>query len=435
MHLRKSLRRMGAIPRLRDLGMNAYWLGHSFMWNSIHPILLPVMLLSYHDASKNTAYGLLTFAGLLIALVTQPLSGALSDQTRHALGRRRPWMGVGLLLASGCLLTMVLSRRLWLLAASYLMLQVASNLSHGAAQGLIPDLVPVRRRGMAAGLKHLFDTLGIVAAALVAGRVMSVAAPQPALMGGLIIATLLFTAGLTFAGAHEKSSATAPGRVATAPLCDAATQLLHLDLRGHSGYRRLLYSRFFVLLGSFTVQSFALFYFRDVLKFEAPARMVGNVMTVIGACVLLVVYPAGVLSQLWGRKRLATAASALAALGLGLLVLVPHGNPMALYLVGILVGIGLGAFSSVNWAWAIDLVPPLEAGKYLGLTNVATAGSAAVARLMGPLIDVLNGWMPNVGYTAVFGLAAAAALAGLFTTLRIPEGIPESAPPQDLGPT
>jgi hypothetical protein len=54
-----------------------------------------------------------------------------------------------------------------------------------------------------------------------------------------------------------------------------------------------------------------------------------------------------------------------------------------------------GIFVSVNWALATDLIPQEEAGKYLGLSNLATAGSAAVARLTGPMIDGLNALRPG----------------------------------------
>jgi hypothetical protein len=41
--------------------VNAYWPGLSFMWNSLHLIVLPAMLLGFvDDARKNTALGLLT---------------------------------------------------------------------------------------------------------------------------------------------------------------------------------------------------------------------------------------------------------------------------------------------------------------------------------------------------------------------------------------
>jgi MFS family permease len=194
---------------------------------------------------------------------------------------------------------------------------------------------------------------------------------------------------------------------------------LAIDMRKHRGYGRLLLSRFFMLFGSFSIQSFVLYYFRDALNFDSPARVVGRIMTVIGLSIACAVYPAGALSERWGRKRLAILACGMAAFGLGTISFVR--STAALYAVASLIGVGVGTFSSVNWAWAVDLVPSAEAGKYLGLTNVATAGSAAVARLLGPVIDLVNGWVPNGGYAVLFALAALAALLGLILTLNIPE--------------
>ena len=124
----------------QDILINVYWLGLAFMWNCIHPLLLPVLLLTFTDKAKNTAYGMLTFAGLLIAMVIQPLSGTLSDRTRHRLGRRRPWIILGTLAGIAFLWIMIVAGRLWIVAIGYFGLQFCSNLAHGAAQGLIPDL-------------------------------------------------------------------------------------------------------------------------------------------------------------------------------------------------------------------------------------------------------------------------------------------------------
>jgi hypothetical protein len=56
--------------------LSAYWAGHSFMWNSLHPIVLPAILIGFvPDAQKNTYLGLLTFAGLTIAMIVQPVAG------------------------------------------------------------------------------------------------------------------------------------------------------------------------------------------------------------------------------------------------------------------------------------------------------------------------------------------------------------------------
>ena len=85
-----------SLPQL--LTLNAYWLGQSFLWNCLHPIILPAILLNYvADERKNTALGLLTFSGLVLAMIVQPFVGARSDAFSSRWGRRRPFVAAGTL--------------------------------------------------------------------------------------------------------------------------------------------------------------------------------------------------------------------------------------------------------------------------------------------------------------------------------------------------
>ena len=56
---------------------------------------------------------------------------------------------------------------------------------------------------------------------------------------------------------------------------------------------------------------------------------------------------------------------------------------------------------SANWALATDLAGHGEEARYLGLTNMATAGGAALARLIGPVIDFFNTASPGRGYAVM----------------------------------
>jgi MFS family permease len=170
------------------------------------------------------------------------------------------------------------------------------------------------------------------------------------------------------------------------------------------------------------VHSFGFYYFQDALRIESPARMVGDLMMIVGVSITLVAYPAGMLSERWGRKPLSLVACAMAGVGMAMLT-ISRDAGMLMFLGG-LIGVGMGIFASVNWAWATDLVPPAEAGKYLGLSNLATAGSAAASRLLGPAIDLINAHLPYAGYSTLFGLATVAALMGLLVTIRIRETRP-----------
>ena len=70
------------------------------------------------------------------------------------------------------------------------------------------------------------------------------------------------------------------------------------------------------------------------------------------------------------------------------------------------------------------LAPAEEAGKFLGLTNLATAGSGALARLEGPAIDALNSLWPQawVGYKGLFIFGAACMLISIIFLSKIHPG-------------
>ena len=402
------------------LALNAYWIGHSLMWNSLHPIIPPMLLLSFGEKTKNTAYGMLTFVGLLIALAVQPMSGALSDHTRSALGRRRPWIIGGALLSVGFLFGIVLAQRYWVIAVAYCLLQFSSNLAHGPAQGLLPDVVCPEKRGVASGIKNLFDMVGVIVAAVVVGRIMGGERPLLAVL--IIVAVLAVGLLTTVTGVHE--SPTLASRFGLRRLTPMRLRaVLRIKFKGHGPYARLLVTRFAVLLGTYAVQSFALYYVRDVFQVENPARVIGRFMVVIALSVTVVACPAGVLSERLGRRGLSLIACAMTGIGMVLLALTR--DLSMFWLIGSLIGLGMGIFTSVNWAWAIDLVPSSEAGKYLGLSNLATAGSAATARLMGPFIDLANAHRANAGYLMLFVLAAI----GAFVAFGLTTAIPETRPP------
>src|SRR3990170_4244128 len=174
------------------LAVNAYWPGLAFLWNSLHLIVLPALLLEQVDPTrKNTALGLLTFAGLLLATVVQPLSGAISDGWTSRLGRRRPLIIIGTLFDFLFLGVIAVAPNLMTLAVGYLGLQLSSSLAHGPLQGLMHDRVPPGQMGRASGIKNLLDMSGLVASSLLIGRLISPTDPDPTRAMAWIAAVLV----------------------------------------------------------------------------------------------------------------------------------------------------------------------------------------------------------------------------------------------------
>jgi MFS family permease len=401
--------------RWRDyVTMNVYWFGLAFMWNALHPIILPALLLwMVPESLKNTYLGGMTFTGLILAMVIQPLAGALSDRTRSRWGRRRPWMVAGTLLGLCCLAAMALAKSFAALLLGYLLLQFVSNMAHGPAQGLIPDLVPSDRRGMASGIKNLFDMLGLVITSLVAGNLMG--GGNPVLAFAIIGAVLAISALTTILTTPEGPTSDAE----TSAVDHRLPDLLRVDWQSYPEYKQMIISRYLILVGIYAVQSFAQYYIRDWLRIPNPAEVTGNLLGAIGLALTALVFPAGWLSDRLGRLRLNVMAGALAAVGIFLLIF--SRSVTSVYVFGGIIGAATGMFVSVNWALATDLIPQEEAGKYLGLSNLATAGAGATSRLGGPLIDAFNALRPGayLGYPVLFLLASASTLLGTLLIRRI----------------
>jgi MFS family permease len=297
----------------------------------------------------------------------------------------------------------------------YLLLQSSSNFAHGPAQGLIPDLVPEEQRGLASGIKNLFDMLGLVVASLVAGQLMG---DGDVGLAFLVIGAVLAVSTLVTVLTTDETRVVDPD---AAPSGLALRDLLSVDLGRYPSYARLLVSRLLILLGIYAVQGFAQYFIRDVLQAPNPAEVTGNLLAAIGLPLTVLVFPAGLLSDRIGRRRLNILSGALVATGIFLLIFAR--SVPAVLVFGALIGVGTGIFVSVNWAWATDLIPREEAGKYLGLSNLATAGASASSRLVGPLIDGVNALRPGayLGYPVLFFLASVTVLVGTVLVFRIRE--------------
>ena len=382
------------------LVINAYWFGLAVMWNSLHVIILPAVLLNYvPETQKNTYLGLMTFFGLIMAMVVQPLSGSISDRWRSRWGRRRPLISLGTALDFIFLGILAWAGGLVWLAIGYIGLQFTSNIAHGPAQGLIPDRVPPEQHGAASGFKNLFDMGGLVVASLLMGNLLDPDSPNAFIPLAVVAGILLIGAIITILGTRERSTISGDIEIVN------KSKTKRVALRG-TPYAWLIASRFFFLLGIYDIQVFAQYYIRDVIPTENPIKLTGDLLASITLALIFFAMVGGWLGDRIGHKKVQYFASGVGTVGCLLLLMARDSTSLLIY--GGITGVGIGLFITTNWALLSRMAPLAEAGVYLGLTNLATAGSGAIGRLMGPLIDGLNNANPGAynGYTAMFVFGA-----------------------------
>ena len=376
--------------------------GLSALWSSFHIVILQVRLLDFvAEALKNTYLGYLTFAGAIIAMATQPIAGAISDRSGFAWGRRRPFILLGIILALLFLPGIGFGGSYMAILIFYCLIQVSTNTAQGPFQGFIPDLVPEGKRGIASGVRSLLNIVGGAALIGVIGRFMGHYFAGEGgswlwLSLGALAIVLLVTMLVTVLTVKER-----PGAGGSQfPLLPTLYKSFKVNVRAHPDFILFLVACLFIFMPWAALQTFALYFLKDVVGIANPAAVTADLMIVVAGCMLAAVYPAGRLSDRVGRKLVIVPACLLSALGV--VALFFSQSYMNIMFCGALLGISSGAWMSSQWALAIDLVGKGEEAKYLGLVNLVVAGGGALARLIGPAIDFFNVLSPNLGYSVMF---------------------------------
>ena len=388
---------------------------------SLHTIILPLRVLDFVSESEKATYlGILTFAGLIVAMVVQPIIGAISDRSGFSWGRRRPYILLGTVMAMPFLAGIGYGGSYAAILITWCLLQASSNTAQAPYQGFIPDLVPGGgKRGRASGMKSLLEIVGGVALIYPIALFMDRYSTGE---GSPWLWLALGTLGIVLLGAMTATLLTVKERPGVGgsqvPLLPTLYRSFKIDVKANRDFVWFLVSRLLIIMAFTTIQTFALYFLKDVVGVANPAAATAKFSIVAVACMLAVVYPAGRLSDKIGRRPIAVASGFLGALGIALIFLFQH-SYTPIMLCGGLVGVSFGAFMSSNWALATDLVAKGEEARYLGLANLATAGGAALARLVGPLIDFFNAYRPNLGYSVMFLVCFICFVAGSLLLLKI----------------
>lgn len=432
------------------LTINAFWFALTVRAQTLGGIVVPLLVQRFvGDVQKGQSFGTIRLWALMTAVLTQAAMGIVSDRSRSRWGRRRPFVASGaaaevLVLA---FLTIIAGREgtdaYWMLGALYVASSIASNTAQAGEQALIPDLVPPEKRGLFSGIKALLEVplplffasavigplasqgrmqVGLLAVmgVLLAGAAITmfvretpVRAAKPDLDGGEFVRLALMTGSFALiivgiGGGVRVVLARSSGLVArqatmVAVLAGIAGMLLAVvlgvlvcmriaagrDARRVRPFTWWVINRLAFLAAANGLSGFMLYFLQERfadLQAERAAGPASSAVTLVGVFVLLTAIPSGWVADRIGKRALVAVSGIVAAAGMTVLLLVP--TMETVYIGGSLVGIAVGLFFTTNWALGTEVVPQEEAGRYLGLANLAGAGAGAIgAYIGGPIAD------------------------------------------------
>ena len=384
----------------------------SAMYAGVGTVLLPLQIERIDRPHKVAALGVVAGVSALVALLFNPIGGALSDRTRSRFGRRAPWLA-GAAVALLALLPLIgQAGTVLLVLAAWSLTQAAANLYQAPLTAVVPDRVPKARRGVASSVTGVASVVGGVAGVGLAEVFSSHLTPGYLTLGVLVLLTAAYFV-LTTADPPSSDLRRPPRdtRPATARLADFLSALQHRD------FALVFASRFLAILGYFLVVGYELYVLTDYIRLPAglkPAQGVTVLAAISAVGALLAAAVTGPLSdRLDRRKPFVIASSAIAGAGCLLPVLVPTFGSLEAFAA--FAGLAFGTYLSVDAALVTLVLPRSEdAARDLGVLNIANAGPQVLAPLFAALIIGHLG-----GYRMLFIAGGCCGIAGAITVMGV----------------
>ena len=345
---------------------------------------------------KETSLGVIAAIGALVAIISNALTGALSDRTRSALGRRRPWIIAGALGGIVGLAVVGFAPNLVVVTIGWILSQLTLNMVLAALQALLPDQIPLEQRGRVSAVLGISQQvspllgIGIAYGVQAAGGGLGLMFLVPAVIG----AALMILLALRIKDVpHEELGRFSFGEF---------IRSFSIDKAGRYDFGWTWFGRFFVILGFAVYTTYQPYFIADRLKVPQDGVLLQQLIALLIFAAVLTVSAVicGRLSDRTGRRKPFVFGAA-AVVGVGLTMLALTTTLPVFYVAAAVMGIGIGAYFAVDLALITDVLPDREhkAAKDLGIFNIANSLPQSVAPAIAPLFLLIGG---GGNYTALF---------------------------------
>ncbi|THV33677.1 MFS transporter [Glycomyces buryatensis] len=384
-------------------------------------VLTPVMVsmafkvqhITASPEAAASALGLVLGVGALFALIANPLVGRLSDRTTSGWGMRRPWIAGGAATGFVALALIGVADSVWLVLLGWCVTQTALNAVMAAANATLADQVPAERRGKVSGIVGITTPLGILGGTflvnLIDGDLLRFTVP-----GALALAlALLFAFSL-----KDRVLAEKPAERLTLQQFLGSFVFNPVE---HPDFGWTWLTKFLIMFGYAGIAAYLPYYLTERFGLSEQEAISAILFAHIASMLAMAVSSpvGGIISDKLGKRRVPVAFAGLVMVaGLVLLAFAP--NVGVVIVAQGVIGLGAGAFLSVDLALATQVLPnPDDTAKDLGVLNIANALPQSIAPAIAPAILALGNATPLGGYPLWYLFGALTALAGAVLVYRI----------------
>lgn len=374
-------------------------------------VLLPAEIVrAVGNADKEVWLGIITTAAAAVSLVLGPFIGVVSDRTRHRLGRRTPWILLGGVAASATLAMTGWASRPIPLLVTWCLAQAAVGLITMPMSTVLPERVPLERRGTLSGVTGLATTVSVASAGFVGAAFVSRPGLGMTMLGGTV---LVGAAGFAVIVPDRSSQEADP-----VPGAERGTRVrgsVFIAFADHD-FRWVWIGRFTIVLGYQMLLTRMLFFVQDRFapNLDAAATTVASLTAASGLFTVIGLVVSGPLSDRFGRKPFVYFGGTVVGVGLLLTTQVAsEGQFVAAWGV---VSLAFGCFVGVDGALAADVLPDAKhAGRDLGVIGLAQVVPQTLAPAFGSAVLLATGG----SYSVLLLIGALAAFTSVAATRKV----------------
>lgn len=376
------------------------WLVFLALWNAVISVFLPYQIGLIDELNKENNLALVLTTSTFFSIFAQPLAGALSDRTRSKWGRRSLWIMGGSLFGALILVGLSLQTTIVGVLICYIGVAVVLNFANGPLATVIADRFEPERRGVASGIIGASQTAGGTIGIMAAGAILTAWNVRA---GYLIFAAAIFIICWTFVLLNREPSTE---NIARKPFkIGEFLKGFWVSPRKYPDFGWAFLGRFMMYLGYQGTTAYLLYILADYIGMgmDSAATTIGTVSAVQMVGLIVSGLVSGWLSDVFKRRKpFVFAATVIISIALAMPLIFP--NMAGIYLYAILMGLGYGAYMSIDLALMSEVLPEggADAGKDMGVLTIATQ----VPQTLSPLIcaTLLGLFGGNYASIFIFGM-------------------------------
>jgi len=353
--------------------------------------LIPMLVATVTDS--NTMLGLLTGMGAFTGIFVQYIAGIISDRSNFKMGKRKPFIFMGALLASIFIAILPHAHTYLVMLLIAFLFYFFLNFFQGPYYTLIPEVVEEKQLGLANGFSKIVSVLGSGIILLVGPTLWDMNRAYPFILASVMGIGSVLIGGLTVKENPEHYS---------------KPKKISMDFIKYPSIMKLFMAVFFVFFSYGCITPFFVKYCVTQLNFSANTASIGLfVLTIVGA---LFAIPAGIISDKISRKVVFLTGTLIFTIGMFMAIFVKTIGTMY-FSLGI-VGIGFICIQVTIYAILASIAPAERLGEFMGIMNIFISLSQWIATsIMGFTLD-------KFGFHLYFPIAAVLMLIASFIILN-----------------